>query len=93
MGPRDTPEGMPYPVNPIDGRPISDAQKRRIGKLREASFLVRAVLHEIDGTSFVAEIGPTFDVEDHYGTRDLALAATKLDECMLWAAKAALTIR
>jgi hypothetical protein len=45
MGPRDTPEGMPYPVNPIDGRPISDAQKRRIAKLREASFLVRAVLY------------------------------------------------
>jgi hypothetical protein len=62
----------------------------RVKKLREASFLVRAVLHEIDGTSFVAELGPNFDIEDHYGNRDLARACIKLDECMLWAAKAAL---
>jgi hypothetical protein len=93
VGPRDTPAGLPYAVNPLDGAPLTDVQIMRFKKLREASFLVRSVLHEIDGTSFVAELGPNFDVDDHYGVRDLAIACTKLDECMLWAAKAALSTK
>jgi hypothetical protein len=90
IGPRDAPGGIPYAVNPLTGEPLQDVQIMRLKKLREVSFLARSVLHEVDGSSFVAEIGPNFEVDDHYGSRDLAVAATKLDEAILWASKAVL---
>lgn len=89
--PRDQNGGMPYPVNPLNGTPLTQAQQDRLAKLRDVSFIVRSALHNIDGSSFQAEIDPNFEVNDHYGNRDLALAATKLDELMLWAAKAVLS--
>lgn len=93
INPRDERGGVPYAVNPLTGEPLKDVQIMRVKKLREASFLVRSVLHEIDGSSFQAEIGPNFEVEDHYGHRDLAVAATKLDEAILWASKAVLSTK
>lgn len=91
--PRDSDDGLPYPVNPLTGRPIRDAQMKQLNKLRDVSFMVRAVLHELDGSTFHAEINPNFEVDDRYGVRDLSIAATKLDELMLWAAKAVLSTK
>jgi hypothetical protein len=91
-GPRNG-NGLPYPVNPMTGQPLQDAQLKRLEMLRDTSFMVRTALHQLDGSTFQAEISPNFELDDHYGNRDLAIAATKLDELMLWAAKAVLSTR
>ena len=55
--------------------------------------MVRTTLHQLDGSSFQAEISPNFEVDDYYSNRDLTIAAVKLDELLLWAAKAVLGTR
>lgn len=89
-GIKDT-DGLPYPVNPLTGKILKPAQQERLASLRDVSFLVRTTLHEIDGSTFHQDIQPGFEIDDHYGNRDLAIAATKLDELMLWAAKSVLS--
>ena len=86
VGPRDNPAGIPYAANPLTGAPISDQQIAWIKKLTEASYLMRAVMHEIDGSTFAAEMGQ-LTIDDRYSTRNLAVAATKLDEAIMWTAK------
>jgi len=73
--PRDALQGLAVPVNPFNDQPLSDTQLMRIGKIREAAAIVDLVLCELGGTT---EGNPK-------GSRDLTTAATKLDECVMWA--------
>lgn len=91
MSIKDTSEGLPYPINPMTGKGMKPGQLERLEKLRDVSFTVRLALHEIDGSTFYQHIQPGFEVDDRYGSRDLAMAATKLDELMMWAAKSVLS--
>lgn len=76
-GPRDQPTGMPYPVNPWTGLALTEVQLARITRVREAGELLDLVFCEIGGST---QGTPK-------GSRNLATAATKLDEALMWAIK------
>lgn len=87
-GPRDDPRYV-IPVDPISGDPLTPAQQARLASLRTAALQLRAVMHECIGEAFDPQ-GRNPDLDDRFGNRSMAVAATNLDTCLLWANRAAL---
>ena len=75
VGPRDNFTGLAVPVNPLTRQPVTDVQLARLERVREAYLAMELVLSEIGGTQ----------PEQPKGSRNLAAAQTKLDECLHWA--------
>ena len=72
--------GLGVPVDPWTGQALDPRAILRIAKLGEAEEAFRRVLHELDGTTEGSQPGD----------RRMALAFTKLDEAIMWAAAAVL---
>ena len=72
--------GFGVPVDPFSGERLSPVVIARLARLKEMEERFRVVLHELDGTS----------LGSRPGDRRMAVAFTKLDETMMWAAAAVL---
>ena len=72
--------GLGVPVDPHTGEMLSRTAMARLAQLNETAKVLRHVLHDLDGTS----------MGSRPGDRRMALAFTKLDEAVMWAAAAVL---
>lgn len=59
-------------------RVLSDLEKARMSRLKDAGLDLICLLHEIGGTS---------PGEDRQASRELSLAQTKIEEAVMWAVK------
>lgn len=59
-------------------RPLSDAEKQHMQGLKDAGLAFIERLHEI---------GDTDPAQERQGSRELALAQTKIEEAVMWAVK------
>jgi hypothetical protein len=77
------------PCHPLTGDELTLAQENRVATLRDAAMVLRAAMHEAIGENFDPE-ARNADLFDKFGSRDMAIAATHLDTCLLWAYRAAM---
>jgi hypothetical protein len=61
-------------------RPLSDVEKKRMQELKDLGLAFVTALHALGGTTAGAEKQPQ-------GSRELALAQTKMEEAVMWAVK------
>ena len=72
--------GFGIPVDPHTGERLLPVVITRLSGLNEAAKVFRALLHDLDGTT----------LGSRPGDRRMALAFTKLEECVMWASAAVL---
>ena len=72
--------GLGVPIDPWTGDLLSPVKLARIRRLQDAEGVVRQILHELDGTS----------PGSRAGDRRMAMAFTRLEEAVMWAAAAVL---
>jgi hypothetical protein len=68
--------GLGVPVDPWTGFPLRPVVSERLFRLQEAERLFLATLHALDGTT----------PGSRPGDRRMALAFTKVEEAVMWAA-------
>jgi hypothetical protein len=72
--------GLGVPVDPWTGFVLKPVITERLKRLRDVELVFRSALHDLDGTT----------MGSRPGNRRMALAFTKLEETVMWAAEAIL---